>query len=329
MRLKHILSAIALCCALLPGLAFAQSSGEELFLQGNSLYNQKKYQEAVASYVRAIQIQPMGQPKAYLNCARAYTMLKDYPSAQKYYEFYEEVDPDSAADRKVKAEYKAVEKKAKGEDAVANASQMTVLNQINALLSSNGPYLTRQGNGVLAYYDVLIRAGYAEPNLYNIQKKIISGMTTELEIDITPPPGQPLPNLDRTGWEFIHTKISKLHQFADVQPDSKYLAAVETLASAWEAYYRGDYAEAKEAFHTACQYKPALPAAYWGRLMLNFQLENLDVLLDGIKETEAVYKKADITGMEPYFDLLRAQAYRNLGEIEKSLEWLSKMQEGL
>ena len=329
MRLKQFISAIAFICTLLPGLAYSQSSGEELFLQGNNLYNQKKYQEAVASYVRAIQIQPMGQPKAYLNCARAYTMLKDYPSARKYYEFYEEVDPDSAADRKVKAEYKAVEKKAKGQDAVQNASQTTVLNQINTLLASNGPYLTRQGNGALAYYDVLIRAGYAEPDLYYIQKKIISGMTTELEVDITPPPGQPLPNLDRTGWEFIHTKISKLHQFADVQPDSKYLSAVDALATAWEAYYRDDYVEAMKAFNTACQYKPALPAAYWGRLMLNFQLEKVDILLNGISETEAVYKKADITGMEPYFNLLRAQAYRNLREIEKSLESLSKMQEGL
>lgn len=330
MHLKSITAVIVIYIVLLifPGICFSQTSGEELFLQGNSLYNQKKYEEAAASYIRAIQIQPIGQPKAYLNCARAYTMLKDYISARKYYEFYEAVDPEAASERKVKAEYKAVERKAKGKTDVSNASHTTILNEINGLFSSHGPYLTRQGNGALAYYDVLIRAGYAEPELYSIQKKIISGMTTELEMDITPPPGQPLPNLDRTGWEFIHTKIVKMHQFADVQPDSRYLSAVESLASAWEAFYRGDYTEAKKAFDTACKYRPELPAAYWGRLMLDFQQEEQSIL-EKISETESVYQKSGATGMAPYFDLLRAQAYRNLGEIEKSLEWLSRMQEEL
>ena len=305
--------------------AFAQSGGEEYFLQGNQLYNQKKYAEAVASYGRAIQAQPQSLPKAYLNCARAYSMQKDYVASAQYYAFYAEVEPTAANDKKYKAEYKAVEKKARDESYVRTISQTNVLKQLEQSIAAGGPYWTRLGNGAMAYYDVLLRSGFAEPKLYTLQQHLVTGIVAELEQDVKPLNGQPLPNLDRTGWEFIRAKNAKARQFVDVKPDATRLDAIDALAYGWEAFYRGDYAEAEKQFDLACKTEPALPAAYWGRVMLNFQRENNDVLPEQINTAERVYQAAGITETQAFFALLRAQLYRNLGDTSKSLEWLSVM----
>ena len=307
------------------GTVYAQT-GQEFYSQGNQLYNQKKYAEAVASYLRSIQVQPKSQPKAYLNCARAYSMQKNYPAAVKYYEFYAQVEPSASTDKKYKAEYRDAQNRARNASFVRDNAQTTVLKQLETQLLENGPFLNRQGNGSLAYYDVLIRAGYAEPHIYDLQKTIVSGLSGELETDILPPNGQPLPNLDRTGWEYIRSKLEKTKQFADVPPDNARLSMIEATASAWEAYYKGNYQEARQYFETACQAQPAIPAAHWGRLMLAFQLEETSSILSLIDETESIYKNAGVEDVSSYFILLKAEYYRINGDISKTLEMLDKFQ---
>lgn len=327
--LKKVLHVVVLSLAFcLPlSLAYAQSSAQEYFEQGNSLYNQKKYAEAVASYHRAIQLQPRTQAKAYLNCARAYTQLGQYPAAVYYYGFYEKVAADAASDRKFNAEYKAAQKKNKSGNYIRDNAQNTVLKQLEQTIQAGGPFLTQQGNGAFAYYDVLIRAGYAEPDLYELQQKLVSGMSEEIESEILPPPNQPLPNFDRTGWEYIRNKIARLRQFSDISPNTSRLSAIESMAYAWEAYYKGDYATAQKQFDAACSSTPAIPAAYWGRVMLTFQQGNTDILINMISETENVYQSSNIDGTAPFFALLKAKAYQNLGDTASSLKWLKVMNE--
>lgn len=318
--------AAALATAM-PTLVFSQSAQSSYFEQGNALYNQKKYDEAVASYIKAIQKTPKSMTKAYLNCARAYSMKKNYAASNAYYGYYAEVEPSASQDKKFKAEYSAMQKKARKTPYIRDIAQSSVLSKLNEVLLQGGPFLTRQGNGALAYYDVLLRTGYAEPKLYAIQEKMVRGLEAELKQDVTPPHGQPLPNLDRPGWEFIRTKLAKARQFQDVAPDENILSAIESTALAWEAYYRGDYDEAEKSFEKACHGSIALPAAFWGRVVVSFQLEKNADLLSQIDATEKVYEQAGITGVAQYFALLRAQAYRNLSDIESSLNWLSRMQD--
>ena len=305
----------------------AQNTQNGYLEQGNALYNQRKYDEAIASYIKSIQMTPRSVTKAYLNCARAYSMKKNYAASDAFYGYYEEVEPTAAQDRKFKAEYKAMQKKARNQAFVRDASQTSVLQKVNELLLAQGPFLTRQGNGVLAYYDVLLRTGYAAPNLYAIQEKIVRGLENELVADITPPVGQPLPNLDRPGWEFTRNKVAKARQFADVAPNEDLLGAIESTARAWESYYRGDYDEALERFETTCHAKTPIPAAFWGRIIVGFQKDKNDALLSQIDEAERVYGNAKIGGVAHYFALLRAQVYRNLDDMEQSLHWLNRMQE--
>lgn len=305
----------------------AQPAQNSYLEQGNALYNQKKYDEAIASYIKSIQKTPKSVTKAYLNCARAYSMKKNYAASSEFYSYYEEIEPTAAQDRKFKAEYKAMQKKARNTAFVRDASQTSVLQKVNELLLTQGPFLTRQGNGALAYYDVLLRTGYAAPDLYVMQEKLVRGIESELVSDITPPAGQPLPNLDRPGWEFIRNKVSRARQFADVAPNEELLVAIESTALAWEAYYRGDYDEALERFESTCRSKIPIPVAFWGRIIVGFQQDKNDVLLSQIDEAERAYEAAKITGVAHYFALLRAQVYRNLDDMEQSLHWLNRMQE--
>jgi tetratricopeptide (TPR) repeat protein len=325
-KLNLIICLLGICGALLlhANTAAAQSSGQDYFLQGNNLYNQKKYAEAIASYHHAIQVQPIGQPRAYLNCARAYSMLKNFAASSQYYAFYNQIDPENASAKKIKAEYKEVQRKAGNQTYTRDSAQTSVLNQLNNSISA-GQCWNRQGNGAFAYYDVLIRAGFAEPELYDIQKKLIDCITTEIENDIRPADGQPLPALDRVGWEYIRNKLSKARKFVDVHPDETRLKAVESTALGWEAYYRGSLSEASSYFKAAASAKPNIVAAWWGQLMMALQNDDSQII-QLIDDTEKVYQNAGIKNTEIYFILIRAQAWRNLGDIDKSMMWLDKIE---
>jgi len=314
-------------------VAHAQTSGQEYFEQGNRLYNAKKYAEAVASYIKAIQTSPISQPMAYLNCARAYSMQNDSLQAKRYYEFYLQVVPEAANDRKVMGEYRAVERKIKkGQTYVRPPAQVSVITQLEASLSQGGPFLTRQGGGAFAYYDVLERTGFSEPSIFDYQKRLVSGLVAEIEREITPLAGQPLPNLDRIGWENVRHKLGRATQFPDVSVDKAKFERIEHTARGWEAYYRGDYAEAASLFDLASREDAPILSAFWGLMMAQFQIASTEAgdvnsVMATIDRTQRVYAKNSKEGLEGYFALLKAQAYRNVGDIPKSLEWLSIMQE--
>lgn len=317
---------LALAIGLVPHFAFAQSTGQEYYEQGNSLYNQKKYTEAVASYIKAIQLQPNSQTKSYLNCARAYVMLKDYANGVRFYRYYNDVEVGGASDRKVAGELKAARRKLKNDSPMPRPdAQTNVLSQIESTIAQGGPFYNRQGGLAFAYYDVLLRTGFAEPLLYALQRKLVDGLLAEIQKDIKPPPEQVLPALDRVGWEFIRTKLDRLTQFPDVLIDTTKISRIENTARAWEAYYRGQYAEASALFDLAINDTDPILAAYWGRMMTSFQTGPENTVIANIERTERAYNLAGHKGLDVFFAVLKAQAYRNLGDYKSSLEWLSKI----
>lgn len=324
-----IFMAVCVLCVSMGEGAYPDEVQPGYFEQGNALYNQKKYQEAVSMYIRAIQANPRTKAKAYLNCARAYSMQKKFAQSLAYYRFYEGVASDAGGDKKFMAEYRAMQKRASGMKYERDATQSAVLAQLEHWISQGGAYLTRQGNGALAYYDVLIRAGYAEPALYDLQKRLVEGLVSELVREITPPLGQPLPLLDRLGWAFIRSKSEKARQFSDIALDSDIFESIEATALGWEAFYRGDYGEAQKQFLRACGSEYRIAAAYWGRVMVSFQLDDMSGMFEKIDEAERVYEAAHIDQTSAYFALLRAQAYKNQGNMSKSLEYLSVMRGAL
>ncbi len=305
------------------GSVWAQTS-QEYLEKGNSLYNSKKYDEAVASYVKAIQLEPRTQLKAYLNCARAYSMLKDYLNSQRYYNYYFEVSGDQS-DKKVNAEYKAVTRKLSKEATyVRPEDQARVLVQLQSTMMS-GPFINRQGGGAFAYYDILMRTGFSEPMVATLQKNLVDGLMREIVVDMTPVEGQPLPNLDRIGWEYERMKLQRATQFANVAVDKARVERINHTALGWEAYLRSEYNKAAEHFNQACDEAYPLPAAYWGRMMTAFHTDADADILRYIDQTESIYKKAELGDYTPYFALLRAQVYRSQGNNEAMLQQLDVM----
>ena len=63
--------------------------------------------------------------------------------------------------------------------------------------------------------------------------------------------------------------------------------------------------------------------------MLLFQLEKNDDLLAKIDEAEKVYEAEGVTNTGDFFMLLRAQAWRNLGDIQKSIQYLNNIHKDL
>ncbi|MFA5623623.1 MAG: tetratricopeptide repeat protein [Bradymonadales bacterium] len=302
---------------------FAQSSGQDFFERGNKLYNAQKYSEAVSSYQKAIQLSPRSQTMAYLNCARAYNMLKDYVLAQRYYDFYITLVPSAENDRKIKGELKAVSSKAQRLPPYSTPeSQRTVLDQLNASLKSGGPILTAQNGGALAYYDVLLRTGFAEPELIQFQRKLAVGLYNEIVIEISPTQSQPLPALDRMGWERVRNKIQRLLQFSDVEKDLAQIQRLEKTAIGWETYYKGDYMHAEASFREACSGSEPVLAACWGRAVAAAQTQDSEGVLLYIDEAEKAYEKAKHLGVKPYLNVLRAKVYSVVGKHEESLRLL-------
>lgn len=327
--MKHFLN--TLFCTLLAVVSFcsvaqAQSSGQEFFERGNKLYNSQKYAEAVSAYQKAIQLSPRSQTNAYLNCARAYNMLKDYVQAERYYDFYIQLVPSAENDRKVKGELKAVASKAaKLPTYTVPESQRNVLDQLNASLKESGPILTAQNGGALAYYDVLLRTGFSEPALIEFQRKLAAGLYQELLIDVSPSQAQPLPTLDRMGWERVRNKIQRILQFTDVQKNLPQIQRIEKTAIGWETYFKGDYALAQASFREACTGNEPILAACWGRAVAACQTQSDESVLGYIDEAQKAYDQAQHVGVKPYLNVLRAKAYSNMGKFDDSLRYLESI----
>lgn len=313
--------ALALCAAYVPA-AFAQTS-DEFLAQGNANYNAKKYADAVKSYAKAIQLQPKTQLKAYLNCARAYNMLGDYVNSKRFYDYYFEVSGDTS-DKKVAAEYKAVTRKVKNDqNYVRPDDQARVLVQLQSTMMS-GPYINSQGGGAAAYYNFLMRTGFAEPMIADLQKQLVNGILSEISEEILPIQGQPLPALDRVGWENERNKLAKATQFVDVTPDQTLVKRIENTAFGWEAYHKSDYVQAVQFFDAACDDNHPIPAAYWGRMMTAFHTDSDEAIFQMIDKTESIYKQAGYV-YDAFFALLRAQVYKSQAKYNEALEQLDKM----
>ncbi len=320
--LASAFAAAVLC--LTPLVASAQSSAQEFYSEGNANYNNKKYEDAVKLYIKAIQLQPKTMIKAYLNCARAYSMLNDFVNSKRFYDYYFEVSGNTA-DKKITAEYKAVVKKLKPSDTyVRPEEQARALVQLESTMMS-GPYINNTNGGALSFYAILIRTGFSEPMIADLQKQLANGILQEVLQEIQPVEGQPLPNLDRLGWEFERSKLSKAAQFPDVQPDAALLARIEKTAMGWEAYLKSEYTLAAQYFDAACDDEHPIPAAYWGRMMTAFHVDADAAIFKRIDQTEHVYKEAGYVHYDAYFALLRAQVYKSQGKFDQALEELDKM----
>ncbi|MDX9720265.1 MAG: tetratricopeptide repeat protein [Myxococcota bacterium] len=296
-------------------VARAQDANTYLKL-GNDLYNDGKYGDAVAAYTKAIQASPQGAVRAYLNRARAHNKLEQYPESVQYYQWYLELAPDADDLKKVKAEMKRVQKKLRSEEPwLGTESQRTALSQLDSALES-GPFLTAQGGGAAAIYDVLLRTDYATPKLALIQSTLYAGLMKEALSSATPAEDAPTARLDRAGWLLQVERLERAQTLLPLEANGE---ALLLTARGWEALLRSDYARAAELFELAVRQREALssavPSALWGRaLALLYSAAPTDEIERAIDDVEGVFGGGSSSARDALL-LLEAKALQNEGKF--------------
>ncbi len=294
------------------------------YKQGNKLYNQKEYLQAIRAYHKVLQQYPTLMPKAYLNCARAYNLNEQYELSLQFYEYYFELVPKPANARKIRAEMRRVKSRAGDSSDLNNSSQLKARDQLEEALSTNRNALVGTDDGIYAYYLVLLRTGYVNPNLLQIQKKLSRRIEKELVAMLTPSKDNVLPNLDRQGWDEVKNHVTILDKFPETVYDQNLTRAAYLCADAWQAYYRDDATRAASLFAESHQTYP-LDAASWGTVIAAFKTQPASELIGIINQCEAHYKEKSTSYQPRYFATLRAKAYLNMGDDASALAELKRI----
>ncbi len=315
----RFLVAVLAVLMLWPGGGWAQSADDYTRL-GNEAYNTKKFAEAVAAYVKAIQADPAGALRAYVNCARAHNKMGHFPEALAYYQWYLELAPQADDVRKVREELNGVRRRVSGEPgSILTVAQKTALQQVEEALRA-GPFLTSDGGGAVAAYDVLLRTGFATPQLIGLRQALGRGLEEEIRQVMTPAPGMPTAALDRAGWALVRERMERMMALQNESLTSAWRDAVLATASAWEHYFRGNYAAAAVDFAQAVATEPALLSAHWGRALTVLALSvdglSTEETLQVLAETHARHRARGSDDSDAALTLLRVMGLQRTGQTE-------------
>ena len=314
--LRWLLLALSLVALLFAAPAWAQST-DDIVRMGNRAYNKKDYRGAVSIYAKAIQSDPRGALKAYLNTARAYNQLKEFHHSTQYYEWYMELETEKSKNHKVKAEYKHAKRKRRKQPAVPviNATQTNALQRLDEALKSNAPIMTRDGGGVYGLYSVLLRTGYAAPMLANLRAELGRRLFEEAQSVVIPPANSPVPSLQREGWRLVIQRLDHAKALGVLSVGQEDLeSALKSTALGWEALIRADHPTALAHFEAAIAVRQDIPASRWGHALATLYTDSGDYALtfEAIGAAEATFKTLNLPTV-PFFDLLRANTLQLAG----------------
>jgi len=319
-RIALVVAGLLIAWVSLTPRSAAAQTWEDFYRLGTDAYNDKKFSEAISNYAKAIQAAPASAKRAYLNMARAYYQMKQYPEAHRYYAWYLEMEP---GDRRARGELKGARRKTRLDEppSITTDAQSAALQQLQKAIEE-GVFVAPDGGGAMAFYDVLLRTRYAAPNLAAIQQTLASGLLREALQVATPPPGRPVPELDRAGWDAIKARVARATSFSDAQVDAQLATALVELANGWQAYLKADYQEALTRFDAAIASQEALLAAHWGRaLAVMFTDGTLDQkkTLDALDAAAAAFESVQ-RSPAPFVPLMRAKALQAAGKADEAAE---------
>jgi len=303
---------------------------EEMVREGNRAYNKRKYDQAVRAYTLAIQAAPDRAFKAYLNMARAYNQLRKYDHAAQYYEWYlglEDPQRSKRDRRKVEAEFKRVaRRRSKPVKNIVTTDQQNILVQLRGSLSE-GPFLTAEGGGALATYRLLIRTGYAAPDLRLLQQALASGLVEEAFRESLPFPGAPIPASGRDGWNLVMKRLDQAERFGYDASMQSIAIGLRATARGWQAYFAGDFKRALDSFSDAITGYDKILAAHWGRVLASARLDSGDfaTTLKLLDEAEASYR-AQHRELQPFMPLLRARILHLAGRDREAAQVIATVQ---
>ncbi len=184
-------------------------------LAGREAYNAEDFQRARQEFLRAAQTLPE-RPAAYRNLARAHFWLGNYSRATRFYDVYLEIASGAADAGDIEEERAAAVARAT-DDPGPDASQEMALRSLRREIDEGRGY-TVGGGGAWGLYRTLLRMGYAEPALAELQRELWGKIALEFERDLEPDDGI-LPVLTREEWTLQEDRLDALEELTRRRSD--------------------------------------------------------------------------------------------------------------
>ena len=302
---------ILLFLAVMFGSSLAFADHTIALKAGNQAYNKGEYDNAIGHYVTAIQTTPE-HPTAYRNLARAHFWKENYAAAVVYYDDYflivKEGDLDSIRDERKLAVERA-----------GNQIYKTPKDQLMALRAFkkqmvDGVGYSKGGGGAYGLYRVLLRTGFASPELIEFKKQLARKVFDEFEAYLLPEPGQVAPTLDLEGWQLQAERINNARQ---LNRDKLFTERINQRSSAVEvalSLLTGTWNDTEKLLKVAISDNPDLKYLRWFEAIAHLKTDNKAAATTTISQLARV-TKSDQPTMLDYVRVLRAIALQKNGKV--------------
>jgi len=185
--MKRVCGAMLLVLATAVPVHAQVPDAEDPWESARELYRERAFEDAVPYLVEAIHRDPVS-PRPYLGLARALWNLQRYDEAVFYYDVYLNALRDRiAADARTQDRVPAVAgerdtvnalRSAPGSSPGMPAAHAEARQAFLGRLES-GPIVTAEGGGALALYRLMLRMGYAHPDLVELRQRLGAALLAE------------------------------------------------------------------------------------------------------------------------------------------------------
>lgn len=227
----------------------------------NNAYNQSNYDAARQGYIKAIQTNPV-QPAAFRNLARTYFWQEQYTAAAHYYDHYLRLAKTAEDFEQVKAERKLAASRAANEVYSLEESQRLTRIALDRELDGGQAY-TEGGGGAWGLYQTLLRTGYAEPDLAQIQAMLARSLLDEFDSSVLPDATDLVPRLSLEEWQLQAERLSAARKVTQDKAVRDLVDRRSTLVETGIAILTNQPEEAAELAKLARTRNPDLAFVAW------------------------------------------------------------------
>lgn len=288
----------------------------------NRAYNDGDYSASEAQFRELIQLVP-DRRTAYRNLARSYFWQAKYPEAVAYYDIYLRVSADADDREQIQSERRLATSRAGDRVWSLPSAQAQVLSALESALENGHAYTAGEG-GAWGIYNALLRAGYAQPELAGLKRRLARNLLTEFVGLLVPDAGQPTPQLDLDDWRVQQERLDAVLGLSD---DPEVIDVVErrsSLTAAATALLTDRFERARALSQQAAEDNPDQPFILW--FLARAELENsrpAEALktLERIKTESASQHPA----LEDYAEIFRAAVLQRMNNSDEAAEIYLKL----
>lgn len=308
---------IAIVVTLVSSTAWSLTWDESMKV-ANTAYNKSDYEQAIRSYVAAIQTDPV-RAAAYRNLARSYFWLDRYSEATVYYDHYLRLaDPQAADIKQVTAERKLSASRTSDKVWTLPEDQKLALGVLKKELDAGRAY-TPGGGGAWGLYETLIRTGYAEPNLAQIRSLLARQLLNEFEAGLIPASTDLVPRVSLEDWQLQAERLDAARKVSSEPAFSEILDRRSSIVETAIALLASQPVDAARLASVARIKNPDLRFVAWYEIVALTDAEQYEDALEAVStySRQAIDSRpADV----PYIQVARAMILQRMGRSEDASE---------